>query len=78
MLSSYCHVPPTLSTKDGILEQPFFVDVSGHKLDYYQTRVLSSFLPLFFLLYKMLFMNRLEFSCFADFFALFGVEYDFV
>jgi hypothetical protein len=47
---------------------------SGHKLDT-QTRVLST---LIFLFYKMLFMNRLEFSCFADFFVRIKPEKAFV
>jgi len=42
----------------------FIVEVSGHKLEPSQTRVFY----LIFLFYKMLFMNRLEFSCFVDFF----------
>jgi len=45
----------------------FLVDVSGHKLKSCQTRVFVWFSTLIFPFYKMLFMNRLEFSCFADF-----------
>ncbi len=41
----------------------------GINLSLLRLEFLSSFLPSFF--YKMLFMNRLEFSCFADFLSLF-------
>jgi hypothetical protein len=41
----------------------FLVGRSGHKLKF-----LSGFLPSFFPFYKMLFMNRPEFSFFADIF----------
>ncbi len=44
----------------------FLVEVSGHKLESFQTPVFSGFLP--FPFYKMLFMKRLELSCFADLF----------
>jgi hypothetical protein len=46
----------------------FLVEVSGHKLESSQTRVFVWFSSLILPVYKMLFMNRLEFSCFADFF----------
>jgi hypothetical protein len=45
----------------------FLVVVSGHKLEFFSD---SSFCLVFYLdfsIIKMLFMNRLEFSCFADF-----------
>jgi hypothetical protein len=42
---------------------------SGHNSSLLKLEVLSGFLPLMVLFYKMLFMNRLEFSCFADFLA---------
>jgi|LakMenEpi03Aug12_release.lakeMendotaPanAssembly.Ray.scaffolds.fasta_scaffold5164490_1 hypothetical protein len=45
------------------------VEVSGHKLESSQSRVLYVFLPSFFRFYKMIFMNRLDFSCFVDFFV---------
>ncbi len=45
------------------------VEISGHKLESSQTRVLFSFLPSFFPFYEMLFMKRHKFSCFADFFV---------
>jgi hypothetical protein len=44
-----------------------FIEVSGHKLESSQTRVFVWFSTLIFTFYKVLFMNRLEFSCFADF-----------
>jgi hypothetical protein len=48
----------------------FLVKVSEHKLEYSQTRVfVGVFYPHFAVLQKMLFMNRREFSCFADFFV---------
>jgi hypothetical protein len=40
--------------------------VSGHKLKSSQTQIFVWFSTLFFPFYKMLFMNRLDFSCFAD------------
>ncbi len=43
----------------------FFVEVSGHKLESSQTRVFYPHFPF----YKILFMNRLEFPCFTDFFV---------
>jgi hypothetical protein len=45
----------------------FLVEVSGHKLESSQTRVFVWFSTLIFSFYKMLFMNRIELSCFADF-----------
>ncbi len=47
----------------------FLVEVSGHKLESSQIRVFVWFSTLIFPFYKMLFMNRLEFSCFTDFFV---------
>jgi hypothetical protein len=47
----------------------FIVDVTGHKLEYFQTRVSVWFSTLIFPFYKMLFINRLKFSCVADFFV---------
>ncbi len=47
------------------------VEVSGHKLESSQTRVFVLFSTLGFLFYKKLFMNRLEFSCFTDYFMEF-------
>ncbi len=47
----------------------FLVEISGHKLDSSQTQVFVWFSTHIFPFYKMLFMNRLEFSCFADFFV---------
>jgi hypothetical protein len=47
----------------------FLVEVSGHKHDSSQTRVFVWFSALIFPFYIMLFMKRLEFSCFADFFV---------
>jgi hypothetical protein len=44
------------------------VEVSGHKLEPSQTPVFVCFSTVIFLFYKMLFTNRLEFSCFANFF----------
>jgi hypothetical protein len=38
------------------------------KLESFHTRVFVWFPPLIFLFYKMLFMNRLDFSCIADFY----------
>ncbi len=46
----------------------FLVGVSGRKLELL-TRVLFLVFTLTFPYYKMLFMNRLKFSCFADFFV---------
>jgi hypothetical protein len=42
------------------------VEVYGHKLS---LELLYVFLPSFFRFFKMIFMNRLEFSCFADYFV---------
>ncbi len=47
----------------------FLFEVSGHKLEASQTRVFVWFSTIIFSFYKMLLMNRLEFSCFADFFV---------
>jgi hypothetical protein len=44
---------------------PCFVEVSGHKLEASQTGVFVWFSTLILTFYKMLFMNRLEFCCFA-------------
>jgi hypothetical protein len=46
----------------------FLVKVSGHRLESSQTRVFVRFSTLIFAFYKMLFMNRLKFSYFSDFF----------
>ncbi len=46
----------------------FLVEVSGHKIKSSQTRVSVWFSTLIFLFYKMLFINRLEFSYFEDWF----------
>ena len=44
------------------------VEVSGHKLESSQTPSFCLvFYPHFSILHKMLFTNRLEFSCFTDF-----------
>jgi hypothetical protein len=40
---------------------------SGHKLEFEKTRVFLLFSTIIFTFYKMLFMNRLEFSCIPDF-----------
>ncbi len=45
------------------------VKVSGHKLKSYQTRVFVWFSTLIFPFHNILFMNRLQFSSFADFFC---------
>ncbi len=47
------------------------LEVSRHKLKSSQTRVFVFFSILIFHFYKMLFTNRLEFSCFADFLYVF-------
>jgi hypothetical protein len=47
----------------------FSVDFSVHELSLLRLEFLSGFLSSFFWFYEMLFMNRLEFSCFADFFV---------
>ncbi len=49
------------------IDMEFLVEVSRHKLKSYQTRVFVWFSKIIFLFYKMLFMNRLEFSGFVDF-----------
>ncbi len=46
----------------------FLVELFEHKLESSQIRVFFWFSILIFQFFKMLFMNRLEFSCFADFF----------
>jgi hypothetical protein len=51
---------PEMEFLNGIL-----VEVSVHKLQSSQTQVFFIIFPF----YKMLFMNRLDFSCFADFFV---------
>ncbi len=45
------------------------VEVSGHNLESSQTQVFVWLSSLVFLFYTMLFMHRLQFSCFADFFV---------
>ncbi len=50
-----------------IFRRAFLVEVSGHKLESSQTRLFVWFSTLIFPFYKMLFMNRLKFSFFADF-----------
>ncbi len=52
-----------MPARDGILEGRFF-EVSGQTWDFVW------FSSLIFPFYKMLFMNRLEFSCFAGFFLV--------
>jgi hypothetical protein len=47
--------------------------VSGHKLEYCQTRVFVWFSTLIFPIYKMLFINSLDFSL-ADFFVFLKPE----
>ncbi len=47
----------------------FLVEVSGHKLESSQTLVFVWLFTLIFPFFKTLFMNRLEFSCFSDFFV---------
>ncbi len=47
----------------------FLVKVSGHKLESSHTRIFVWFSTLIFPFYIMLFMNRLELSCFAGLFA---------
>ncbi len=49
----------------------FVVELSEPKLESSQTRDFVWFSTLISLFYKMHFMNRLEFSCFADFFKRF-------
>jgi hypothetical protein len=69
------HVSPETEFLNIIL-----VEVSGHKLKSSQTRVFVWFSTLVFPFYNKLFMNRLVFSCFADFFVWFSktrVEYVF-
>ncbi len=44
-----------------------FVEVSEHKLVSFQTRVFVWFSTLILPVYRMLFINRLKFACFADF-----------
>ncbi len=41
-----------------------------HKLEYSKTRVFVWFSTLIFQFHKMVFMNKLEFSYFADFFVM--------
>jgi hypothetical protein len=52
---------------DGILEWIFFVEVSGHKLESPYSRAFVWLCTVVLPFYKMLFMNRFEFSCFAFF-----------
>jgi hypothetical protein len=47
------------------------VEVSGHNHESSQTRVFVWFSTPIFPLYKMLFMNRIELSCFTDFLYVF-------
>jgi hypothetical protein len=58
---------------DGVLERHFFVKVSAwaYKLESSQTRVFVWFSTFVFRSYKMLFLNRLEYFCFAHFFVWF-------
>jgi hypothetical protein len=51
------------------LQTAFLVEVSEHKLKSSRTRVFVWFSTLIFPFYKMLFMNKLEFSSFAKFFV---------
>jgi hypothetical protein len=51
------------------LRTTVLVEVSGHRVESSQTLVFVWFSTLVFLFYKMLFLIRLEFSCFADFFV---------
>ncbi len=44
-------------------------EVSGYKLESSQSLLIVWFSTFIFLFYKMLFMSKLEFSCFADFFC---------
>jgi hypothetical protein len=57
----------TSKSRDGILEPCIFIRGYGQKLDSSQTQVFVWFSTLVYPFYKMLFMNRLEFSCFMDF-----------
>jgi hypothetical protein len=50
---------------DGILDRHFNSRLLGINSRLLRLKFLSGFLPI----YKKLFMNRLEFSCFADFFV---------
>ncbi len=58
----------------------FLVEVSGHKLESSQSWVFVWFSTLIFLFYKMLVMNRLDFSCFAGLFVkiFFRNEYGYL
>ncbi len=50
-------------------EMEFYAfEVSGHKLESSETQVFAWFSTIIFPFFKMLFTNRLEFSCFADIF----------
>ncbi len=57
------------SPKMEFLNGIFSIEVSGHELESSQARVFVWFSILIIPFYKMLFMNRLEFSCFADIFV---------
>ncbi len=50
-------------------EMEFLHGIFSQGFESSQTRVSVWFSTLLFPLFKMLFMNRLEFSCFADFFV---------
>ncbi len=55
-------------SRDTVPLSGIFTEVSGHKLESSHTIVVVWFSTLIYTFYKMLFMNRREFSCFADFF----------
>ncbi len=55
-------VKPQEATRDGIL----IVEASGHKLEFSRPQVFVGFSTLIFNFYKMLCMNRLEFSSFLS------------
>jgi len=48
-------------------EMEFLNGISGHKPESCETLVFVRFSTLIFPFYKMLFRNKLEFSCFVDF-----------
>ncbi len=60
---------PNLRNRDGILKCNFLFEVSGQRLESSQTRLFVGVSALIFPFYKMLFMNKLKFPCFADFFV---------
>ncbi len=55
-----------LGSRDGILERHFLSRFLGMNSSHLRVEFLSGFLPLIFPFYKMLFMNRLELSCFLS------------